>query len=49
MLRYPKNYRLSSSDVLKAYYNLYTGLSSLLVKEYTIKNATYVKTKTLNK
>ena len=49
MLRYPKNYRLSSSDVLKAYYNLYTGLSSLLVKEYTIKNATYVKTKILNK
>ena len=49
MLRYPKNYRLSSSDVLKAYYNLYTGLSSLLVKEYTIKNATYVKTITLNK
>ena len=49
MLRYPKNYRLSSADVLKAYYNLYTGLSSLLVKEYTIKNATYVKTKTLNK
>lgn len=49
MLRYPKKYRLSSSDVLKAYYNLYTGLSSLLVKEYTIKNATYVKTKTLNK
>ena len=49
MLRYPKNYRLSSSDVLKAYYNLYTGLSSLLVKEYTIKNATYVKTKIINK
>ena len=49
MLRYPKNYRLSSADVLKAYYNLYTGLSSLLVKEYTIKNATYVKTKIINK